>query len=259
MITKVLIASAGIATSLVLTAGGAMAQTCVGACGTDTANGVVSNPPGFSSYYYVTTSGGALGAGQIPGIANGTNGSLYTSATFSATANSTLTFEFNYVTSDGSGFPDYAWSALIPSGDPSSPTYLFTAATEPTGDTSPGQGLPANSATLNPPTSAIIPGGPTWTELGSYSGFCYAAGCGYTGWIASTYTIATAGTYQIEFGVTNQNDQLYDSGLAFAGLEENGNPIGTPEPATWVMMAVGFVGLGFAGYRTSRKGVALVA
>ena len=32
-----------------------------------------------------------------------------------------------------------------------------------------------------------------------------------------------------------------------------------PETSTWVMMALGFVGLGFAGYRSSRKSVALNA
>jgi hypothetical protein len=30
-----------------------------------------------------------------------------------------------------------------------------------------------------------------------------------------------------------------------------------PEPSTWAMMVVGFVGLGFAGYRASRKGAAI--
>ncbi len=95
--------------------------------------------------------------------------------------------------------------------------------------------------------------------MGSWSGDCWAAGCGYTGWIESSYTISTPGIYQIEFGVTNSNDTLYDSGLAFAGLEENGIPIGTPEPATWVMMALGFAGLGLAGYRASRKPVSAIA
>jgi PEP-CTERM motif len=28
---------------------------------------------------------------------------------------------------------------------------------------------------------------------------------------------------------------------------------GVPEPATWAMMALGFAGIGFAGYRTSRR------
>ena len=30
-----------------------------------------------------------------------------------------------------------------------------------------------------------------------------------------------------------------------------------PEPSTWMMMLLGFVGLGFFGYRASRKGVAV--
>jgi PEP-CTERM motif len=30
----------------------------------------------------------------------------------------------------------------------------------------------------------------------------------------------------------------------------------TPEPSTWAMMLLGFAGLGFAGYRASRKGAA---
>jgi PEP-CTERM motif len=32
-----------------------------------------------------------------------------------------------------------------------------------------------------------------------------------------------------------------------------------PEPSTWVMMLIGFAGLGFAGYRTSRKAVSIAA
>lgn len=34
---------------------------------------------------------------------------------------------------------------------------------------------------------------------------------------------------------------------------------GTPEPATWAMMLLGFSGLGFAGYRAKRKSVAVTA
>ena len=30
-----------------------------------------------------------------------------------------------------------------------------------------------------------------------------------------------------------------------------------PEPSTWAMMLIGFAGLGFAGYRASRKNVAV--
>jgi hypothetical protein len=32
-----------------------------------------------------------------------------------------------------------------------------------------------------------------------------------------------------------------------------------PEPATWVMLLAGFAGLGFAGYRASRKSDAIAA
>jgi hypothetical protein len=32
-----------------------------------------------------------------------------------------------------------------------------------------------------------------------------------------------------------------------------------PEPSTWAMMLLGFTGRGFAGYRTSRKGVSIAA
>jgi hypothetical protein len=32
-----------------------------------------------------------------------------------------------------------------------------------------------------------------------------------------------------------------------------------PEPATWVMMLLGFAGLGFVGYRASRRGIELIA
>ena len=32
-----------------------------------------------------------------------------------------------------------------------------------------------------------------------------------------------------------------------------------PEPSTWAMMILGFAGLGFAGYRKSRKAAAITA
>jgi len=35
--------------------------------------------------------------------------------------------------------------------------------------------------------------------------------------------------------------------------------VGVPEPSTWAMMLIGFAGLGYAGYRASRRSVALGA
>jgi hypothetical protein len=200
------------------------------------------------------------GAGEIPGV-GGYNGSTYTTSTFSATSGEALNFYFNYVTSDGAEFADYAWALLQTSGG-TPVAYLFTARTEPTGDTSPGYGLPANSAILTPSTSAIIAGAPSWSPLGYYTGTCYAAGCGYTGWIQSSYDISTAGNYQVVFGVTNYFDNQYDSGLAFDAITAGGVAVGgVPELSTWAMMLIGFAGIGFAAYRkaTPKSSVAFSA
>jgi len=155
--------------------GPALAQTCVGNCGTDGADGVVTLPPsGDTSYQWISTAGGVTGAGELPGISGGTDGSSFQTATFAATAGQALTFNFNFVTSDGtSTYPDYAWAQLQTSTGLVVAT-LFTAETTPTGNTSPGQGLPPNQATLTPSATAIIPGGPTWSPLGSSSGACFA-------------------------------------------------------------------------------------
>ena len=245
---------------LLLLAAPAAAQTCVGSCGTDVANGDVTVPTGFSSYTYITTNGGVAGAGSL-GVGGETDGSQLTTAVFSATAGSQLQYDFNYITSDGSGYPDYAWAELETStGTPVA--LLFTARTEPSGNIVPGNGLPATSpgVTLNPGSVVITPGsgtgcggpfnnspgcnspagGPVWSELGQWSGTCWAAGCGLTGWVTSDYTIAAAGNYELVFGVTNTNDTNFDSGLAIDGVTIAGNPIATtPEPSTFLMLGLG--------------------
>ena len=50
---------------------------------------------------------------------------------------------------------------------------------------------------------------------------------------------------------TSPLDGGYSSGVTT--VESFPAATGAPEPSTWAMMAVGFAGLGFAGYRTSRK------
>lgn len=234
----------------------AAAQTCVGNCGTLGPDGVVTAPPnGQPTYGYVSTASGVAGAGKIAGIGDATRtGSEATTALFSATAGDSLAFYFNYVTSDGGGtFTDYAFAELLNAAG-SNVAYLFTARTQPTGDTSPGFGLPANDSTLTPGTSAIIPGGPQWSPLGVDSGKCFAAGCGYTGWIKSDYTIADTGSYLIRFGVTNIGDNIYASGLAYAGVTVAGVPVGgVPEPTTWAMMIIGLGAVGGAMRTRSRR------
>lgn len=223
------------------------------------------SPTGNSSYGYISTFGGAPAAGEIGGI-GGTDGSQLTSAQFSANAGDPLSLYFNYITSDGSQFADYAFAELQTSTG-SHVAWLFTARTEPVGDTSPGQGLPSDDSTLSPASTAIIPGATTWSELDGSSGACFdgvGQGCGNTGWIHSTFSIPSAGDYQVVFGVTNFLDEEFDSGLAFDGLANNGVSIPTgpggavPEPATWALMLAG-VGLLGGALRTSRRTSALAA
>lgn len=216
--------------------------TGTGSYGTSGADGVVTASPEGGAYGWVSTNGGVDDT-ALPGIGSA-NGSLLRSSVFSASAGDSLDFWFNYITSDGGDFTDYAWARLL-SPDLTQVAILFTARTAPSGNIVPGFDLPGIEADIDPPVVTIIGGDPYWSPLGSDSGKCFDVGCGYTGWINSKYTIANGGNYILEFGVANWGDDSYQSGLAFDGITVGGKPIDNPipEPASLALVGLGLAGL----------------
>jgi hypothetical protein len=238
--------------------------TCTGSCGEAGVDGVVTlSPVGDPFYEYASTSGGTTGVGVLPTgpLGSEINGSTLATSTFSATAGTALNFDFNYITSDGAGFADYAWAALFNS-DGTLSQLLFTARTESSGTIVPGSGMPAVGAgvTLNPASVPIIAGAPIWSPLGGSSNTCFADGCGYTGWVQSSYTIPTAGNYFLEVGTVNWLDDQFDSGIAMDGVTVGGVAIGpspgdaaTPEPSSLLLLSSGLAGLLYFGKRRLQR------
>lgn len=260
------LATAGLLALVMCLAGSASAGTipsgwtCVGNCGQAGVDGVVPlSPYGSSQYQWVSSAQAVYGAGVLPtgSLGGETDGSTLSTSVFAANAGDQLDFYFNYVTSDGSGYADYGWAALM-NADNTMAALLFTARTKPSpNNIVPGVGMPAPSATLVPP-SVPIQNGSVWSPLGGYSGGCYAGvgnGCGHSGWVEALYTISVSGNYYLKIGVTDWSDQIYDSGLAMDGVKIAGNPIlpptGTPEPGTLVLLCGGF--LPFVGRLLRRR------
>jgi hypothetical protein len=237
---------------------GGLIGTCSGVVGTSCGTSNVttddvglSGLAGSTRYGWVSTNGGTNGVGQLAGV-GGTNGALLSYSFSTINPNTTLSFKFNYITSDGAGFSDYGWAQLIGGA---TPINLFNARTAASGNTVPGFGLPGIQATISPASTPIIPGAPNWAPLGTaFNNRCFDTGCGSTGWFTASYTIATAGNYTLNFGVTNWSDRIWESGLAFDfALGQGGTPIvdpnPVPEPMTVSLLVAGLAGLGVAARR----------
>lgn len=187
--------------------------SCEGVCGTGGAEGVIVSPPsGAESFAWVSTARSAVWGVGLPG-SPGTNGTRMRSDLIPMTQGQELVFHFNYATTDGGGFTDYAWARLLDStGNPVA--MLFNSRTSTAGFNIPGDGLPPLDATVDLEGMVFQQFSPVWSALGNDSGRCFTRGCGYTGWIPVRYAVPETGSYVLEFGVVNWSDLRFQSALA---------------------------------------------
>lgn len=190
------------------------------------------------------------------------NGSKIVSGAFAAVAGQTLTLQFNYVSTDGRGYDDYAWARLLNAGTDTTAAWLYTARSTNSarGNVVPGDVLDrqqdndlpdALDALLNEGNSVSFNVASThWQPLGFFSGYCWdsANTCGPSGWISSEYTFSRSGDFQLEVGVVNWGDEVFDSALAFdyRGLAQSDFPglavmAAVPEPRQSGMVLGGLV------------------
>lgn len=266
---------------------GAVDWSVSGVAGVITGGTTVPNSPlGNAQFGYVSTAGPGVSYNETyntsplvlrsegRGTENQTNGTKVRLGSFQAVANETLDLYFNYVSTDGRGYDDYAWARLIDAGNQSTAAWLFTARSTNTGrgNVVPGKVLDRQvdtdlpdelDATLNNGASVGFNVSSTdWDPLGYSSGICWdsANTCGPTGWIKSSFTIASTGTYYLEFGVNNWGDEAYDSALAFdftglnpATFSAPSSSVPEPTPAAMMALELGLVAIVISRRQRSRS------
>lgn len=257
----------------VVPAGDIATWACSGHCGALGAAGDITlSPVGSPAYGYVSTSGSAVYGSsplQVAGHGRGSgteaNGSRIVSAAFSAAAQDTLSVHFNYVSTDGSNYDDYAWARIVNAADNRLVAWLFAAQSNNGGSGKIVPGKVLDKSAFDPDQVIVDfqdfsfnsrPGANPvdWAPLGASNLSCWdnnAEGCGFTGWLQARHQFAAAGSYRLELGVVNWGDQAFDSGLAFdlAGLTA-----AVPESGTLALMLAGLALLGFNARRPGLAG-----
>jgi len=246
----------------------------VGSAGSMAPSGDIAASPWTNAQYgYVTTAESTefqvspltlTPGGKGSGIEH--NGSKITSGIFSASAGQTLSMSFNFASTDGKGYDDYAWARVINSSDDSLVAWLFAAQSTNSNTKGIVPGDVLDKSAFDPDqvisnykdfsfTSKTAEDPIDWSALKGSSGICWkdnAEGCGFTGWLNSSITLANSGSYRVEIGVVNWGDGLYDSGLAFdfMGLTNSQVVTSVPEPDSYLMM---LAGLGLIGSIARRR------
>ncbi len=248
--------------------------SCTGHCGSTAPVGdITGSPLGNPKHGYVSTAGSqAFGVSPLSVSDNKvgaeTNGSKFVSGVFAAGHNDRLDVVFNYASTDGNGYDDYAWARLLDVDNNNAlASWVFTARSTNSGSNNivPGDVLPSNefdarSVITNYRDYEFTAKTIDWAPLGVSNNICWesdAKGCGFTGWLQSSVTFEKAGRYRLEVGVVNWGDTLFDSGLAFdyAGLVDS-RIAPVPEPRTYMMMLAGLMmlGLGARNRLRTRRG-----
>ncbi len=242
---------------------------CTGECGATAASGDIGlSMFGSPRYGYVATAGSTV-YGVSPLVLSDnsrgieTNGSRLVSGSFAAAAGDQLAMAFNYVSTDGKGFDDYAWARVVDAGNGSLVAWLFTARSSNSNTKGIVPGDVVSKDEFDPAERLVgykdwdfvskdAADPVDWSPLGGSNRSCWednAAGCGYTGWLESRYAFTAGGSYRIEVGVVNWGDEAFDSGLAFDYAHLSA-PV--PEPATWALMLTAFGA--FGAFRRSGRG-----
>jgi len=203
-----------------------------------------ANPAGSIGYGFIFDNSTAFGAtGGSPGQYG--NVSLYGTAAANGTPQPTRFFGVD------STFHPSILSQTIAGGLTPGATYDLTfewAAAQQTGFT----GVTTDAMRVSLGGGAPVTLGPVTNPSG-----------GFTGWMnASVQLVAGTGTditfFDIGTCVTNPNACAPNAsgGPPFSLLDSVS--LSVPEPSTWAMMLLGFVGLGYAGFRSRRTAISIV-
>ncbi len=199
---------------------------------------VVAIAPGQAvSNAILTPNGPDIAVGAMSAAYGGGGEALEYSATsvfdFTTTQRETIYLNLQSYQLSGIGFGSLDFSVTVHDG--ASQTYMFSSLTGA-----------ESFFTAHPLDLGSLAGGSQSIQL-DYS-LSYAGTYGYSGdagGFGFTYDIAT----------TSFNAPPTAAALDFADPRVSG----VPEPSTWAMMALGFAGLAFVGYREWRKGAAFAA
>ena len=147
------------------------------------------------------------------------------------------TGDLSYQGTQGWQLPSAADMAIVDAADsvdPSTFAYLFL--------NNPGGNVPNNGT--DPVSGSYFAQGPQGSVTsGSCAAAYFTVGANWCDSVDGVQGIWSGSAIAANNGEQDFSEQLYVKG-------------GVPESSTWAMMILGFVGLGFAGYRATRKTVA---